>query len=582
MPATEPAPLQPPELAAAAMVLLDAVTPVGTDPLAVPRRLTTQKLVWRACYPAANAPKFQCATLIVPRDWAHPATGTLKVGISRVVATKRSARRGVLLTNPGGPGVAGLLVPLFLAATEPSVNAVYDIVGIDPRGVGRSTALHCADPALGLTLANLDGRDVSEANQARILTLSRQYAQTCAANSLARVIDTPQTVRDLELLRTVLGVSKVSYLGYSYGSWLGAQYAAAFPTRVDRFALDGNLDFTSALYQSQRQQPAGFQYSYEHYFLPWAARYDATFRLGLSAAAVRATIEARRAALARTPIQLLDGSLLTASQYDYGLINGLYSTSEYSTVAAALTALESWATASDALRVLVTVTLGGASFSDPYWATLCQDSRPPTVTQVQADTSTFRSTAALAGSSWNAFPCMYWPTPAAGGPVSGARLPALLMVNNADDPATPLSNARAARRHTPKARLVTVSRQPDHTVYASGNTCVDCVVNAWLIRGVLPAADITCSGLPLPDPATEVAAGLPLPAPTPTPTPTASPALTRAVTGASRSAASLPLVQALLNRLHQPDLLASAPGAGVTVRQWISRVVAAYGLPQTS
>jgi pimeloyl-ACP methyl ester carboxylesterase len=475
-----------------------AASGTGLESPGVPAALNQQALTWSECYPGAGFPEFECAGVQVPKDWSRPAGDKVTIAVSRIKASDPAKRRGVLFTNPGGPGGSGLTLSLYLKSTEPEVAAAYDLIGIDPRGVGSSVpALECAPPGILSELYGLDGRNVSPANQRRIADLSKKYAETCASAPLTRYITTDQTARDFDLIRAVLKERKVSYVGYSAGTWLGTWYAALFPLRVDRFLLDGNLDFTSPSYESALRQPGGFQKSFEKYLLPWIASHHDVYRLGSSAAQVKKVYEARRAALAAKPLTLGDGTVLTAAGYDSGIVGSLYWTGLYEGIATALSDLELGDTASSA----VTDFFGGTSTAqgaDVFWAVACQDDRSPSYRQVVEDTTRFRREAALAGANWNAFPCSFWPGHPKGSPVRGRALPKLLMINNDADPATPLGNAAAARAATPNARLVTVKKQPDHTIYGSGDGCVEEIANAWLLRGALPARDTSCPGLPLP------------------------------------------------------------------------------------
>lgn len=469
---------------------------------AVPSTYLSQKLSWKECYPGKGYPQLQCAVMRTPRDWNRPTAGGISVVLSRVAAKNASKRRGVLFTNPGGPGESGLMLPLYLSLTEPDVAAAYDLVGMDPRGAGSSTRLNCADPAILDRAMALDGRNPSGAVQMRILAASKAYATACGKVPYTKLVNTFQTVRDMNLMRGLLKVNKLSYVGYSAGTWLGAWFATTFPTRVDRFVLDGNLEFTAPLYRSFSRQPTAFQFSFERYFQPWAAKYDSLLGLGATGADVKRTYEARRAALARTPLTLPDRTVLNASRYDAGIASALYWTGAYPDLGAALAIIENWSQATaDEKEIVVDVFGGGTSGGqDAFWSIVCGDSKNPSVATVQKDTATFRRTAPLIGANWNVDPCMYWPLPTLTPPMTGKGLPPMLMLNNAADPATPLANARAARARTPNARLVTVSGQPDHTIFGQGAPCVENVARAWLLRGVLPKADLVCAGLPLPDP----------------------------------------------------------------------------------
>lgn len=474
----------------------------GEDP-AIPRDLTDQQLTWAECYPGMGYPQFECAGLEVPKDWSRPSGERLVIAVSRVRASNPGARRGILVGNPGGPGGSGLIVSLYLSLVEPDVAAAYDLIGFDPRGVGSSRpALSCADPAILTELYRLDGRDVSQANQSRFAELNERFAAACGADPLTGVIRTDQVVRDVDLLRSVLGEKSISYIGYSAGTWLGTWYAARFPGRVDRFVLDGNLDFTADFYESSLRQPSGFQHSFESYLQPWIASYNDVYGLGTTVEAVRATYEERRAVLAAEPLTLADGSVLTAAGYDAGIAAGLYWTGAYDVLATAMSVLERYETADEQDRLLVASVLGGGGRqgNDVFWAVVCQDDSSPSYGRVVADTARLRVRYPLTGANWNVMPCPFWPVQPSESPVSGQGLPSLLMVNNDGDPATPLANALAARARTPRARLVTVLDQPDHTIYGAGDECVEKTVNTWLLDGVLPRGDVRCKGLPLPVP----------------------------------------------------------------------------------
>ncbi|MBL8932429.1 MAG: alpha/beta fold hydrolase [Kineosporiaceae bacterium] len=473
------------------------------DTPAVATALARQSPTWQECYPGAGFPQLECAGVQVPKDWSKPRGERITIAVSRVKASDPAQRRGVLFTNPGGPGGPGLTLGLYLSLVEPELAATYDLIGIDPRGVGSSTpVLECADPAILGELYNLDGRDVSAANQKRFLELNKKYASTCSADPLTRYIRTDQVVRDFDLIRSVLRERKISYVGYSAGTWLGAWYGAVFPHRVDRFMLDGIVDFTSNSYSSAVRQPRGFQKSYESYLLPWIAEHDDVYELGGTGDVVKKTIEARRAALASAPMTLAGGGTLTAAGYDSGIVGALYWTGLYDSIATALSILERYDSATDEEKAAVAEVFGGDGGLgyDPFWAVSCQDDTSPSYQRILDDTRRFRVSAPLTGATWNAYPCPFWSGRPSRSPVDGDDLPRMLLVNNDADPATPLGNALAARRNTPRSVLITVRNQPDHTIYASGAPCVEEIVNNWLINGVFPRRDTTCAGLPLPEP----------------------------------------------------------------------------------
>ena len=463
-------------------------------------RYASQPIRWAECYPGYGVPELQCATLRAPRDWANPRRGDLDVVMSRVKASNPGARRGVLLLNPGGPGVGGINLP-YAFETLP-VASVYDLIGFDPRGVGRSGALECASPAIVDRAYRLDGRDTSLANTLEFVRLSQRWGQECSADPQTRDISTSQIVRDMDLMRAVLGERKINYFGYSWGSWLGAWYASTFPNRTDRFALDGNFDWTGTSYDGFSPQVAAFQHSYEHDLLPWIAKYDATYHLGSTPSRVKANIEARRSVLQAHPMVLEPGNAIDGAAYDEGLASALYGVYSYPFIAEALAALEHWRTATAAERDNIASWFYGGSVGhgdDPFYTLLCSDTPSPPSSVTVADWLRDRTRYPLIGSTYFN-PCPSWSIAATGSPVVARDVPALLMLANDGDPATPYAGALHAHRAAPNTRLITVRDEPDHTIYGAGVACVDDAVNAWLIDGVLPRRDLTCQGQALPTP----------------------------------------------------------------------------------
>jgi pimeloyl-ACP methyl ester carboxylesterase len=482
------------------------------DPGATPAYLRTladyssQDVDWQPCYDDGTSPELQCAWIAAPTDWHHPGVGDIEVLITRIKATGK--RYGILQTNPGGPGLAGYWLPLYLEEAEPEVAEHYDVIGMDPRGTLGSTALQCGGTGVLDRLYALDGLDRSSANTERFIALSRAEAAGCATDPLTPYVDTDQTARDLDLVRALLGESRTNWLGYSAGTRLGAWYATLFPSRVGRFVLDGNWDFTRPVFESFQRQPEAFQTSFEDFLIPWLARYDAVYHLGRTPAAVERTYHARRAALAAHPITLVDGTELTGNGYDSAIAGLLYYTGYYPEAGAAMSTLERYSTADADARQQVADWFGnpGADQSDhTFWATICQETEI-SAQQVWDDWMSVGRKYPLVGSTWLANPCPYWHFPATGSPVTGSGIPRLLMLQNDHDPATPFQGGLAAHRRTPGSVFVTIRNEPDHTIYGSGDVCADDIVNRWLLRGALPSSDRSCPGVPLPDPTAESAA----------------------------------------------------------------------------
>ncbi|MFI9723210.1 alpha/beta hydrolase [Streptomyces sp. NPDC052396] len=490
--------------AAIAVAALPAVS-AHAQQATIPARYTQQHLNWQAC---DDAPTLECAAMTVPRDWHHPEAGhDLTIAVSRHQASDPAKRRGVLMMAAGGPGGMGRKRPANFVKQSPAVGAAYDVVSFDQRGVGRSSKATCQTDAEMTDFLAHDYRDRSAAAIRRVLDNSRKLAADCAKRSdgLLPYITTEQTVRDMDLFRSLLGERKISYYGPSYATMIGAYYATLFPQRVERAVLDSNIAFNGSWQDFETGQPKSFQRRFEQDFLPWLAKYDGIYHYGKTAAQAKANWERQRAALSKKP--LTDGSVtIGANQFDNATINAVYEAQNFPMLASSLSAFGHWKSATPKEKGTAEALAAnyGTGFLAEYFSVTC------------ADTSWNRSTdywikrsakdnaqLPLAGARELSFSavCANWPTATAPKvKVTGAGLPATLMLNSVHDPATYYEGAARAHRALHNSRLVTVTGDGDHGQYQNGNSCVDHVVEDYLLNGKAPAHDITCKGKPLPVP----------------------------------------------------------------------------------
>ncbi|MCG8920024.1 alpha/beta hydrolase [Actinokineospora sp. PR83] len=258
----------------AAVALLVAGTVAGVAPQA----LAAPEVLWHGCaeldgVPEADRGRFDCAEYAVPLDHDHPGAGTVTIAMMRRAADDRDARIGSLFLNPGGPGASGYLMaasaPVFL---EPEVLRRFDVIGFDPRGVGRSTPLRCftsQEEADGV-FANVVSVPVTPEQVREAITANRTYEQSCGRNggTLLDHMSTADVARDLDLVRAAVGDPALNYLGFSYGTLLGATYAAMFPDRTRAVVLDGNVDpalRTTDGLEHDRRRTAGFELALDAY-----------------------------------------------------------------------------------------------------------------------------------------------------------------------------------------------------------------------------------------------------------------------------------------------------------------------------
>lgn len=242
---------------------------------------TPRAVTWRRCArPALRKAKARCATLRVPLDYDNPSGATLVLALSRVAHTAKRFR-GVVLTNPGGPGLPGLTMALEGEQIAGKIARSYDWIGIDTRGVGASR------PRLACDAGYLKrGRPAYPPAQAAAaspwVARSAAYAQRCSsatARDLLGHLRSLDTVRDFESIRQALGVDQVNFYGVGYGTHLGELYAAQFPDRVRRLILDGARDPEIAAYDQLRAQTGALTPAWNR-LTRWVSRRAKRYHLG--------------------------------------------------------------------------------------------------------------------------------------------------------------------------------------------------------------------------------------------------------------------------------------------------------------
>ncbi|GAA1196324.1 TAP-like protein [Prauserella alba] len=496
----------------------------------VPERYAEQQLNWHACTSeelGSEPPKeydLECATYRTPQDWNDADAGEdITIAVSRLKAKGDSTAS--VLTNPGGPGAPGRNFPLRLAGQD-RLREHQDVIGFDPRGTGHSTNITCGG-AIG-TGDSLDPRDRSRENLKLILDATEYAADSCQLKSgeLGPLINTFQTTHDMDLLRSLLGREKINWVGYSAGTWLGAHYAQRFPEHTGRFVLDSATEFTTTWQRSFDWQPLGFERRWREDFLPWMAKYDEQYGFGDSGERARQTYEQVRAALAEKPVEL-DGEKVGPNELDSAIAGMLYSKAAFPSLAEYLVSLreltgEKMRTASptalDNVRKLLANTKargpqplvvdnghGAQQYDDAYdasfWTIPCNEG-PWYGNRM---TATWQSELMgrewpLLGWGWLIQPCIFWK----GKPIDlpemdGEGVPPTLIVQSEHDPATPIEGARRAHENFEGSRMITVTDEGDHGIYAGDNPAVDEVVEDYLVDGIVPE-DQSIPGAPLPTP----------------------------------------------------------------------------------
>jgi pimeloyl-ACP methyl ester carboxylesterase len=227
---------------------------------------------WHGC--GQGAPRdLQCGAIRVPLDYAHPHGRQIRLGFARLRASDRKHRVGSLIVNPGGPGGAGSEVVAAEAAGRhlwhPALHRRFDLIGMDPRGVGLSTPVRC-DPGIYNRIDSFAPR--SRAQFRRLDANIRALGRSCLRRTgpLLRHVDTVSVAQDMERLRRGLGDGKLNFLGLSYGAEIGALYAARYPTRIRTMALDGVFDHGLATTTIFSDNARGYEDSLTR-FAAWCA-----------------------------------------------------------------------------------------------------------------------------------------------------------------------------------------------------------------------------------------------------------------------------------------------------------------------
>ncbi|SDY80177.1 alpha/beta hydrolase fold [Amycolatopsis xylanica] len=444
-------------------------------------------LNWQPC----QGLPLECATLTVPLDYRNPGGAKLDVAVSRLKSTNPKARRGVLLLNPGGPGGPGLDLPLAIAQLAPtSLTDAYDLIGFDPRGTGKSSPVSCAlTPAQLSDATKVIPYPAPDGDISGNVAYAKQVAKQCHEKSGAVLpfITSQNTARDMDGIRAALGEKKISYLGYSYGSYLGAVYTTLFPAQSDRIVLDSVVDPRDVWRTVWQHWGPSNEERFED-FAKWAAVRDPSYGLGATPAAVRATYLDLTAKLDKAPLGWFDGNTARA------LVRGaLYDDRGFATMAKQLQALK-----------------GGVAPPQPgdpgdegqsslatLWGVACGDAAWPGAVpryqrDVLADKQRYPITAGMPSNVW---PCTFWPAkPIEPALRIGDRGPSnVLLTQNLRDPATPLVGAKAMRAALgDRARLVTADAGGHGAYLFQENACLTNATTTFLVNGTFPVRDIRC------------------------------------------------------------------------------------------
>ena len=459
-----------------------------------------QSIRWNFC-----GVDMQCGHVMAPTDWSDPASDPITISLNRHLASTSPAI-GDLVVNPGGPGESAIdFVRDYLdRAVDAPLRDAFNIVGIDPRGVGRSTPVTCytnpsqMDDALyGIPPGTRDSPEWNDAVDAA----TAEFGAACAKNTgaLLQFVDTPSAARDMDMVRAALGNEKLDFLGYSYGTYLGAVYAEIFPHRVGRMVLDGAVDPTVPPEVSTYGQAVAFEKALDAY-LAWCVD-GGDCPLGQSQDESAAALSRLLLDVDASPIENADGRLLGADTLVTAILWPLYDDTAWpfltDVISATLLGDASIAfSAADGYNGRNSDGSYASNATEAFIAINCLDTVETDVTRVGELNALLERDAPILGPYLGPSEtgCAGWPAAPKGSldPINALGAPDLLVIGTTNDPATPYENAVSLADQMSSAHLVTFEGE-GHTAYNRGNACVNQIVNDYFLRGKIPTARVTCA-----------------------------------------------------------------------------------------
>jgi pimeloyl-ACP methyl ester carboxylesterase len=474
----------------------------GVDYPAALAAFYTQSVNWEPC---PGAPKHECTTVTVPVDYDHPNAEAFELALRKVPALEPDKRVGSMLVNPGGPGGSGVEYAQYSTFVfSKQVRDVYDVIGFDPRGIGASDAVTClSDDDMDLLLTD-DPTPDSTSERRKLLSDADTVARDCAQTGGKRALhmSTAEVARDMDIIRVLVGDKKLNYFGVSYGTFLGAMYADLFPTRVGRFVLDSAMSPNQTEAQEMTYDIQGFESSIDA-FIAWCVK-RSDCALGHSRSTARQQIISLLDSVERRPLRTTLGGVdrIGEGWVGFAIFMCLYSEASWPTLNSGLR--EAKVGRGDVLlrkaMQVVSREPSGEYGADSYLHAMlpvrCADWPRETA---DAGLLAARRKAQREHKLWARLTgelydnCRAWPAPGRKpktGPLAVGAAP-ILVIGNLRDPATPIGGTKQLASDLASGILVT-SDHNGHGTYYAGNSCVDAIVDTYLIEGTVPSSDKAC------------------------------------------------------------------------------------------
>ncbi|GAB3272588.1 alpha/beta hydrolase [Arthrobacter pigmenti] len=457
----------------------------------------SQSVAWEPC-----EEDFACSTVEVPMDYENPDGKTLKIDLTRLAATG-SDPMGSILVNPGGPGASGIDAVQDNASgiTTERLRESYNLVGFDPRGVKRSSPVEClSDKERDKFRAKVFDTETKQ-GLAKARASAEKYASQCAENTGKSLgfVDTKSAARDMDIIRAVLGQKKLDYLGFSYGTYLGATYAELFPETVGRMVLDGGVDPS----MTNAAMTLGQAKAFEEALLAYAEDCLQQQECPLNGTPEQAVGQIRTLieSVEASPMTAQSGRTVTVGLFVSGMILPLYNDRNWPALTQALKS----AFQGDPTPMLQLSDMGATRQNDgdytsnstaAFRAVNCLDyPMNLSLEQMRQNAETLDKASPTFGRflAYGAMSCNAWPHDAEDPPepIEAAGAPPIVVVGTTGDPATPYDWSVALAKQLNSGTLLTWEGQ-GHTAYGRGNGCIGDAVDNYFIEGTVPEEDTRC------------------------------------------------------------------------------------------
>jgi pimeloyl-ACP methyl ester carboxylesterase len=458
-----------------------------------------QELSWSTCYD-----NFECAELAVPIDYDRIKTGTFKISVLRYAAQDPNRRIGSLVINPGGPGASGVDYAYNAEYIfDPDLTDRFDIVGFDPRGVARSAPITCFNDAETDANYASDSKPDNEAEFQLAIAETKKFVQKCLnKNEHLTSFSTANAARDMDILREALGEKKLNYMGKSYGTYMGALYASLFPNNIGRVVLDGAVDPTISNFEQTKTQAVGFDNALQAFIADCIKRTTCPLPRNQKAATKKLLSIWQSAATKPLPVKDKDEKRTVGESL---LVLG--------TASALYDSYEGW----PELRMAIGEAVNG--YADTYLELAdmysgrqedgtyasnefdsgaiidCLDFGDDRSTrQLQRDAVAISAAAPVFGPyiALSGLTCKFFTTPPAVQVAKTRTNATIMIIGTTGDPATPYAWAKGLARLLPNSQLLTYVGD-GHTAQGRGNACIDDAVDAFYLKGTLPAKELRCT-----------------------------------------------------------------------------------------